>query len=189
MQRRDFLRAFAALTVAGLPLPNLCAAGHALWAHDRRRFQVKFFHLGLYYTNPVRMHEVVNGQVQELAYDLAMFYYGKSGLENTRLSQELGFAGFHVHFHTDLDRDLVAFLGASYFCAVGGEMQYGLSACGLAIDCGMDRAEEFSMFTAFWLERPAPDDGTRTVYALMDSPIDILSPSCFPKPAVPRPWR
>jgi glucan biosynthesis protein len=84
-------------------------ADHALWAHDCRRFQVKFFHLGLYYTSPVRIHEVVHGQAQELAYDPAMFDYGKSGLENTHLSKGLGFAGFRAHFHTDLDRDLVAF--------------------------------------------------------------------------------
>jgi glucans biosynthesis protein len=150
MQRRDFLRAFAAFTVAGLPLPNLCAAApaatttlsplslpqafdyawlkgqarglatgayqppvshipeavkaldwdqyqainyradKALWAHDRRRFQVKFFHLGLYYTSPVRMHEVVHGQAQELAYDPAMFDYGKSGLSARGLAIDCG---------------------------------------------------------------------------------------------------
>ena len=55
------------------------------------------------------------------------------------LKQIIRTAGFRVHFHTDLERDIVAFLGASYFRAVGGEMQYGLSARGLAIDCGMDR--------------------------------------------------
>jgi periplasmic glucans biosynthesis protein len=145
-------------------------ADHALWVNDRGRFQVKFFHLGMYYQSTVRMYEVVDGQAQELAYDPAMFDYGKSGLEGARLPKDLGFAGFRVHFHTDLERDIVAFLGASYFRAVGGEMQYGLSARGLAIDCGMDRAEEFPMFTAFWLERPAPGAGTLTVYALMDSP-------------------
>jgi periplasmic glucans biosynthesis protein len=145
-------------------------ADHALWAHDRRRFQVKFFHLGLYYQNPVRMYEVVDGQAQELAYDPAMFDYGKSGLQDSHLPKALGFAGFRVHFHTDLARDIVAFLGASYFRAVGGEMQYGLSARGLAIDCGMERAEEFPIFTAFWLERPALDAGKLTVYALLDSP-------------------
>jgi periplasmic glucans biosynthesis protein len=143
---------------------------HALWASDRRRFQVKFFHLGLYYQNPVRMYEVVDGQAQELAYDPSMFDYGKSGLQGSHLPKDLGFAGFRVHFHTDLERDIAAFLGASYFRAVGGEMQYGLSARGLAIDCGMDRAEEFPIFTAFWLERPAPEAGKLTVYALLDSP-------------------
>jgi len=229
MQRRDFLRACAALTVAGLPLPNLggtapataaltplgppqafdyawlkgqaraLAAGvyqppvshlpeavktldwdqyqairyhtdHALWAQDRRRFQVQFFHLGLYYTSPVRMYEVVDGQAQELAYDAAMFDYGQSGLQSAHLPKDLGFAGFRVYGHTDLERDVVAFLGASYFRAVSGEMQYGLSTRGLAIDSGMDRAEEFPIFTAFWIERPAPEAGTLTTYALMDAP-------------------
>lgn len=145
-------------------------ADHALWAHERRRFQVRFSHLGLYYQNPVRMYEVVDGQAQELAYDPAMFDYGKSGLQDSHLPKDLGFAGFRVHFHTDLARDIVAFLGASYFRAVGGEMQYGLSARGLAIDCGMERAEEFPIFTAFWLERPALDAGKLTVYTLLDSP-------------------
>jgi periplasmic glucans biosynthesis protein len=145
-------------------------ADRALWAQIHRRFQVRFFHLGLYFQSPVRMYEVVEGQAQELAYNPTMFDYGKSGLQGSRLPQDLGFAGFRMHFHTDLERDVAAFLGASYFRAVGGERQYGLSARGLAIDCGMDRAEEFPMFTAFWLERPAPDAGTLTVYALMDSP-------------------
>jgi glucans biosynthesis protein len=145
-------------------------ADHALWAQDRRRFQVRFFHLGLYFLRPVQMFEVVDGQAQELAYDPAMFEYGQSGLRGVALPKDLGFAGFRLHVHTDPSRDLAAFLGASYFRAVGGEWQYGLSARGLAIDCGMDRPEEFPMFTAFWLERPATDAGTLTVYALMDSP-------------------
>jgi len=145
-------------------------ADHALWAQDSRRFQVKFFHLGIYFKSPVRMYEVVDGQAQELAYDPGMFDYGKSGLKGARLPEDLGFAGFRMHFHTDLERDIVAFLGASYFRAVGGEMQYGLSARGLAIDCGIDHAEEFPMFTAIWFERPAKDSGKLTVYALLDSP-------------------
>jgi periplasmic glucans biosynthesis protein len=229
MQRRDFLRALAALTVAGFPLRDLFAAApatttlsplgkpqafdyawlkgqaralangiyhppashlpdalkaldydqyqairyhadHALWAQDRLRFQVKFFHLGLYYKSPVRIYEVVDGQAHELAYDPAMFDYGESGVTGLHLPKDLGFAGFRVNFHTNWRHDVAVFLGASYFRAVGGELQYGLSARGLAIDCGMDRAEEFPRFTAFWLERPAPDAGTLTVYALMDSP-------------------
>jgi hypothetical protein len=79
-------------------------ADHALWAQDRPRFQVKFFHLRLYYRSPVRMYEVVDAQAQELAYDPAMFDYGKSGLASSRLPKDLGFAGFRVLFHTDLER-------------------------------------------------------------------------------------
>lgn len=145
-------------------------ADHALWADRPLRFQARFFHLGLYYKTPVRIYEVADGRAQELAYDAAMFDYGASGLSGQRLPRDLGFAGFRVLFHTDLSRDLAAFLGASYFRAVGGEWQYGMSARGLAVDTGMERAEEFPRFTAFWLERPARDAGSLTVYALLDSP-------------------
>jgi glucans biosynthesis protein len=145
-------------------------ADRALWALEHRRFRVKFFHLGLYYQRPVRMYEVVEGQAQELAYDPALFDYGTSGLQDVPLPEALGFAGLRVNFHTNWEHDVAVFLGASYFRAVGGELQYGLSARGLAIDTGMERPEEFPMFTAFWLELPAPEAGTLTVYALLDSP-------------------
>jgi glucans biosynthesis protein len=143
---------------------------HALWANDDLRFQVKFFHLGLFFKHPVQIHEVRDGMARELAYDPAMFNYGKSGLKGSELPKDLGFAGFRVNFHTDLTRDITAFLGASYFRAVGGEWQYGLSARGLAIDTGMERAEEFPMFRDFWIERPARDSSKLVVYALLDSP-------------------
>ena len=84
-----------------------------------------------------------------------MFDYGKSGLRAARMPKDLGFAGFRVNFHSDWKHDVAAFLGASYFRAVGGERQYGLSARGLAIDSGGN--EEFPTFTDFWLERPADD--------------------------------
>jgi len=143
---------------------------NALWARDRRRFQVRFFHLGLFFRTPVRMFTVARGRAHEFAYDPGMFDYGtRSGLTPGALPSDLGFAGFRVHTHKDPVRDVAAFLGASYFRAVGGEMQYGLSARGLAVDSGLPRAEEFPKFTAFWLEEPAPDSDTLTVYALLDS--------------------
>ncbi len=143
---------------------------HALWGEDKLRFQAKFFHLGLFHKKPVRMYEVANGQAQQLAYDPAMFDYGKSGLKKGELAENLGFAGFRLNFHTDPLRDVSAFLGASYFRAVGGEWQYGLSARGLAIDTGMPRPEEFPDFVSYYLEKPAPGSNTVVVYALLDSP-------------------
>ena len=143
---------------------------HALWAKENLRFQVKFFHLGLNYTDPVRMYEIKDGQAQEIAYSSDLFDYGKSGLHGERLPKDLGFAGFRVNFHTDLTRDISAFLGASYFRAVGGDWQYGLSARGLAIDSGLPTPEEFPRFTKYWLERPAPGADNLVIYALLDSP-------------------
>ncbi|HKY92802.1 MAG TPA: glucan biosynthesis protein D, partial [Nevskiaceae bacterium] len=144
---------------------------HMLWGNDpSRRFEVAFFHLGIYFKKPVRMYEVIGNQAQEIAYDPGMFDYGKTPLAGSHLRNDLGFAGFRVIFHTDETRDVAAFLGASYFRAVGSDWQYGLSARGLAVDTGLGRDEEFPDFVGFWLVRPDQDSSRMTVYALLDSP-------------------
>jgi glucans biosynthesis protein len=64
----------------------------------------------------------------------------------------------------------VAFLGASYFRAIGDQFQYGLSARGLMLDAAVfGKAEEFPDFTHIWLEQPAGSDAV-TVHALLDGP-------------------
>ncbi|SOD55062.1 glucans biosynthesis protein [Pseudoxanthomonas wuyuanensis] len=143
---------------------------HALWAGDDHRFLAQFFHMGLYFKKPVTMHEVAGGQAREIGYEPAMFDYGDSGLDKVGLPADLGFAGFRLNRRSDPERDFAAFLGASYFRAVGAEGQYGLSARGLAIDTGTGSDEEFPDFVAFYLERPAGDSETVVVYALLDSP-------------------
>jgi len=143
---------------------------HALWADSKLRFRIELFHLGLFFKRPVRMFEVAGNQAQELAYDPAMFDYGKSGLSGARQPADLGFAGFRFKFHLAPTYDIAAFLGASYFRATTGTRQYGLSARGLAIDTGLSRPEEFPDFVAFYLERPAADSNTLVVHALLDSP-------------------
>lgn len=143
---------------------------HALWHDDKLKFRIEFFHLGRGFTKPVRMYQVVDGRATEIAYDPAMFDYGKSGIAGHQLHPDLGFAGWRLFAGGDWKRDVAAFLGASYFRAVGKTRQYGLSARGLAIDTGMSRPEEFPDFIAYWFERPAPGSDTLTVYALLDSP-------------------
>ena len=143
---------------------------HALWADEKLRFKLELFHLGLFFKRPVQMFEVANGLAQQLAYDPAMFDYGKSGLDGKRQPADLGFAGFRFKFHLAPEFDIAAFLGATYFRATSGTRQYGLSARGLAVDTGMERPEEFPDFTSFWFERPAADANTLVVHALLDSP-------------------
>lgn len=143
---------------------------HALWIGDDTRFLAQFFHPGLFFKLPVRMHEVVDGQAREIPYDAAMFDRSRSGLDAKATPPGLGFAGFRLNRRSDPDRDFAAFLGASYFRAVGVEGQYGQSARGLAVDTGTGRDEEFPDFTEFWLERPGAHSDTVVVYALLDSP-------------------
>lgn len=143
---------------------------HGLWAGEERGLEVRFFHPGYIFPIPVHMYEVVDGQARQLAYDPAMFEYEGTGVNGRRLPKDLGFAGFKLINYTDPSRDIAAFLGASYFRAVGGEMQFGLSARGLAIDTGLPRPEEFPVFTAFWFERAVEHAESMTVYALLESP-------------------
>jgi periplasmic glucans biosynthesis protein len=143
---------------------------HALWRDEASPFRLRFFHLGLYNKVPVKMFQVVNGRAQELAYDPNLFDYGDSGVDGRALPKDLGFAGFQVAHQAEWSRDIAAFQGASYFRAIGGQWQYGMSARGLAVNCGMHTPEEFPIFTAFWFERPPANASRLTVYALLDSP-------------------
>jgi glucans biosynthesis protein len=141
-----------------------------LWADRGLAFRIGFFHLGLYYKEPVEMYEVLNGQAREIPYSPSLFDFHGSGVDPGDLPENLGFAGFRIFFHEDWSSDVTAFLGGSYFRAVGGSKQYGLSARGLAIDTGLSRPEEFPIFKAFWFERPKKGSFNLTLYALLDSP-------------------
>ena len=142
----------------------------SLWAHEGLRFQVRFAHLGFRLEKPVRMYEVVNGAAREIRFDTALFDYARAGLHPADLPPDLGFGGLRILHHTDWVRDCAAFQGASYFRAVDGDMQYGMSQRGLAVDCGLPQPEEFPDFVAYYLERPAADSSTLTLYGLLDSP-------------------
>ena len=123
---------------------------HALWGDAGLAFRVQFFHVGRTFTEPVHVYEVVDGQAREILYDPAMFEWDKSGVDPGLMKGHAGFAGFRIQFVTDWRDDVAAFLGASYFRAVGGDTrQYGLSARALAVDTAFPRPEEFPRFTSF----------------------------------------
>jgi glucans biosynthesis protein len=144
---------------------------HSLWSDTPGNFRIQFFHRGEMFREAVRMYEVVAGRAQEIGYNPEFFDLSKTGLNGASLPKDLGFAGFHVQFHSDWKSDIAAFLGASYFRAIGGDYrQYGLSARALAIDTGLDRPEEFPRFSEFYFARPAKNDSRVTIYALLDAP-------------------
>lgn len=144
---------------------------HSLWRDAGLMFRLQFFHVGRTFAQPVQLFEVVDGQAREIIYDPSMFEFDKAGIDPKIMRDHAGFAGFRVQFVTNWKDDIVAFLGAAYFRAVGGDTrQYGLSARALAVDTAFPRPEEFPRFTSFWFERPAKGVGSMTMYALMDSP-------------------
>lgn len=142
----------------------------ALWFDENRGFQLEFFHLGRGFKEPVQMYELANGQAREILYKPAMFDFERAGVNGKSLPADLAFAGFRVHYATNWEADVAAFLGASYFRAVGSDSpQFGLSARGLALDTANGGAEEFPRFTAFWFERPPSNAHSLVIYALLDS--------------------
>ncbi|MBC7183869.1 MAG: glucan biosynthesis protein, partial [Marinobacter sp.] len=51
-------------------------ADKALWRDADSAFQIQLFHLGLYFQQPVKIHEVIDGTARELAYRQDLFRYG-----------------------------------------------------------------------------------------------------------------
>jgi len=147
----------------------------ALW-QDGRPFQAQFFHLGSFFETPVHIFVVEGGEAREVLYDPALFAFGEEQWPDgppEGLPEDLGFAGFRLHTPINDSAyfdELVVFLGASYFRAIGAGMNYGLSARGLAVDTGEPSGEEFPEFVEFYLEQPRPDAETVVIHALLDSP-------------------
>ncbi len=146
---------------------------HAVWRADKLPFELMFFHLGKFQTEPVRINEVTLQGVRHLRYRSSDFDYGRNKLSPDRWG-DVGFAGFRAHYALNGGQykdELVVFLGASYFRALGAGQHYGLSARGLAIDTVGGQAEEFPRFSEFWIVKPADAKARAlTVFALLDSP-------------------
>jgi periplasmic glucans biosynthesis protein len=141
----------------------------ALWRDQGLLFTLQLFHRGFLYTNRVDLYEVVDGAAQPIHYNADLFNFGAN---QRPPDEDIGFAGFRIH--TPINRpdyydEVAAFLGASYFRAVGKGQGYGLSARGLAINTADPSGEEFPVFKTFWIERPRPGVNSIVVNALLDS--------------------
>ena len=143
----------------------------ALWRADKLPFEVMFFHPGRNFDTPVLIHTIDPGGVHDVEFDPSMFDYGRNQIDPQGL-RRLGFAGFRVHFAVNKPSykdEVLVFLGASYFRAIGASQVYGLSARGLALDTASAQGEEFPHFREFWIERPRPGATSLTIYALLDT--------------------
>jgi glucans biosynthesis protein len=141
------------------------------WRGAKLPFELAFFHTGLYFDQPVRIHEVSSEGVREIRFNPEDFNYGANKLDTSKI-RDAGLAGFRVHYPMNTPKykdEVVVFLGASYFRAIGKDQRYGLSARGLAIDTGLASGEEFPRFVEFWIERPAANAKELVIHALLDS--------------------
>lgn len=142
-----------------------------LWAKDGLPFQIQFFHPGYLYRRTVKVHEFTGTHAQAVPFNSKAFDY--QDLKLPLFSRwGLGYAGFRVlHPLNEPQKwdELISFLGASYFRALGRGQLYGISARGLAMNAGGPGQEEFPAFTEFWIGKPAADTGELTLHALLES--------------------
>ena len=144
----------------------------SLWRERRMSFHVEFFHPGLFYDRPVAVNVVDAQGVRPAEFSPGQFDYGRNDF-SSRVPQDLGYAGFRIHYPIKTPKyydEVIVFLGASYFRAVGKQQGFGASARGLAIDTALPSGEEFPYFREFWLVRPATGAAEVAVLALLDSP-------------------
>lgn len=145
----------------------------ALWHGTGSLFEVQFFPLGRGFTRPLRLYEVAGDTVSPLV--IPGSDYNDEGVLPPARAQaaDAGAAGWRLKFPLNDPKvfdEVIVFLGASYFRAVGAGQHYGLSARGLAVDTVGGQGEEFPAFTTFWLQRPPSGEREFTFYALLDGP-------------------
>lgn len=143
---------------------------------DRRRdlgadFALLAFAPGWLFREPVEIYRVEGGVATPMAFDAADFeMLNDLATRLPDLGSLPGVAGFKLLFplnRPDRADELVSFLGASYFRALGRGSVYGLSARGLALNTATAEREEFPRFSRFYVEA-AP--GAATVWAALESP-------------------
>lgn len=146
---------------------------YALFAEGPGRFPVTFFHLGMFFPKAVEMNVVENGEARTIVYEQSYFEMPADSPAR-KLPSGAGFAGFRVQEARDgkLDwrkNDWAAFLGASYFRAIGELYQYGLSCRGIALNTAVaGKSEEFPDFTKFYIE--PEKNGVMRLHALLEGP-------------------
>lgn len=146
---------------------------HALWRAEPVEFHLQAFYPGWVFQDTTSIFIGKGGVYQRHNFAASDFEY-RPPLDPTKF-QDLnldGVAGFRIHApleRPDYFDELVTFLGASYFRALGMGTRYGLSARGLAINTATSDVEEFPRFTAFFVEEPQPGNDTIRLMAALDS--------------------
>ncbi len=61
---------------------------HALWAdREDADFRFQFFHLGLHFETPVKIHEIVDGEARPIPYRTDLFDFSDSGVDPADLPE------------------------------------------------------------------------------------------------------
>lgn len=181
----DLARAFAKLAYAAPRTDDLPAAlkglsreqygairlrpGAAIWEGDGLGFAVEPLHRGAIFTGRVALFLVEGGRVRPLAYDPAAFETAGPALPD--FAEDPGFSGFRLRARFPDEAglsDFAVFQGASFFRLIARGQGFGINARALTLRPADARGEEFPLFRAVFIERPA-GGGALVLHALIDS--------------------
>ncbi len=145
----------------------------ARWRENDSSFRLSAFHMGWLFKLPVQVFEVSNGEavLQAFSTDDFRYHAGLSARVPAHFAMP-GVAGFKLNTplnRPDLFDEVIAFLGSSYFRALGRGNAYGQSARGLAINTALAAGEEFPRFSKFYVEKPVPFAREVIVHAALES--------------------
>lgn len=164
--------AYAGLTYDGYRMVQFNPA-KAKWADAKLGYQVHAFALGWLFKEPVSVSEVVGGDAHTIGFETGDFRFFDAGMKAKAEAEPFpGVAGMRINYplnKPDVADELVSFVGASYFRALGRDNIYGLSARGLLINSWREGPEEFPRFSEFYLEKPASGADPLTIYAALES--------------------
>lgn len=149
------------------------------WGGEDDAWAMDLMPPGFYFDEKIAVHLVRGGEARAIPFSTDFFHFHPTyfpypdGTAPAGLAEDHGFTG--VRFRHPLNRpgvwdEVAVFQGASYFRAVARDTFYGLSARGLAIGTGEAGPEEFPLFTAFWIEEPAPGAERLRLWTLLDGP-------------------
>lgn len=140
-----------------------------IWSSEGRGIAVEPLHRGFVFSNAVDLYLVEDGTVRRIGYSPSRFDYGRIPVPNNL--GDIGFSGFRLIALPPDGKpfDFAIIQGATFFRALARGQNYGVIARALTLKPAEARGEEFPIFRAFWLERPATGGNIITIHAVLDS--------------------
>jgi glucans biosynthesis protein len=140
-----------------------------IWSNDGRGIAVEPLHRGFVFTNAIDLFLVEDGVVRRVGYDPAQYDYGRLTLPQNL--GDVGYSGFRLVANSGDGKpfDFAIIQGATFFRAIARGQNFGAIARALTLKPADPKGEEFPVFRAFWLERPAVGSNSITVHGVLDS--------------------
>ena len=144
------------------------APGRGIWEGEGLPFILEPLQRGSLFVSPVQLYLVQEGRLAPLPY--ARDRFRADGIELPDLPPEAGYSGLRVRARLGQGEPFEAalFQGASFFKMAARGQSLGVTARALTLRPADARGEEFPLFRALFVERPA-GDGALVVHALIES--------------------